>query len=361
MSASNPQYAVVITSIGNASPARIKPVAEKLEMPYEFMLRLIYNAPVVFVRNLDAESAPKAAALLRQIGLEATHMPAEEVPVYQNPRVDVSLYLHDVLQLPATVKSLAEFIGCPYQEAMKVLNNYPALVLGGVSPATAEALASRVNAEVTYADPTQSAYTLEVAGTDRMVLHQVHRTLSTMGVALEPGQQLFRGLTYTQGQTVWKKFQSTGAILLMNQSFERYEVLLDALDQSVPGHRRQLVNLTGMPEEIVDEVLENLPVQLEASVSAQHIEQKLKDYQTAGLLCSSRRLTNTPRQLMVDEIQSQEQARKVLSRFVPADQLPHPIRTPWQAPVPLSDLMARYAVQELEAAGCDADYEDFTL
>jgi len=357
----DPTHAIIIDSIGTAVPAAVKPLADKLEMPFEFILKLIYNAPTVFAKNLEEDAAQKVVAILKHIGLEAraTNDP-NQLNIGVPTPLDICVYVHDVAKLNNTVQVLSDFLGAPKEETFNLLNRYPAVVLGGVSQATATALETRIDAEVVTANPKATPYMLEVLTDDKMLHHQLTRYLGNYNITPETTDPLVvRDLTYVQSQEVWKQFQSTQAIRLSNQAFERFTVTLEGIDAQNPQHRTILIQQVGMPEEILDEVLESLPIQLHDSVSTQKIDAMLDSYQQAGLQCSKARIDNGPRKLVVEEWEDKEKVRAVLERFVPAEELPRNLQAPWQSPVPLTDLMSRYAVWALEAAGAEAEATDY--
>ncbi|MEL6536538.1 MAG: hypothetical protein AAFQ98_14065, partial [Bacteroidota bacterium] len=54
-----------------------------------------------------------------------------------------------------------------------------------------------------------------------------------------------------------------------------------------------------------------------------------------------------------------QRSREILGQFLPGHSLPQRADQPWYSPIPIGELLARYAVAQLEAIGCEADYEEF--
>lgn len=353
-------YRVVIESIGNASPAASKILAEALELPSELMFQALYNTPSVMVSDIDAETAEKTAALLRQLGLEASLQTTDE-PAPETPeKIDVAVYLPEACLLPHVCLALSQFVGCSQQEALTLLLEEPAVVLGGVSHNTARALSERIEAEVMISDPKTATYTLMVQEADQLLLNQLQKYLDQLGVKADlKKDQLVTNLDFEASQTIWRRFQSTGIVKIINESFERYELMLTVVDEEHPEMRQKLIEYTGMPEDIVDEVLSALPVQLEASLNTADLQDYLRKYSEAGMSCEVQRISHKPYRLVIEQMTDLAKVKEVLQTMIPAESLPTSRACPWVAPVPLNDIMVRYAVAQLEQAGAQAEYEDY--
>ncbi|CAM1342436.1 hypothetical protein TAMYLO_220001 [Tenacibaculum amylolyticum] len=357
-------YGIIITSIGNASPVQIKPIAEKFEIPYEIVLKLIYNAPMIFARNLKKDIAEKVVILLTKIGVEASVEQGEVLQKIETPTTfDVCVYIKEIEDLPDTIGILSNFLGTHEQKTLELLNSYPCVILGGVSEATVTALKNRVpeNVEISFANPSTSLYCLELINEDQMAHHQVRQYLKTISRKENHNiSNSYRDLSYKDSQAIWRQFQSTGAIRLTNQSFERYEVILEKLNEETPVNsiKDTLHNTMHMPYEIMDEVLASLPVQLEDSINASEVENRIKMYESKGLICDKKKVSNGFRKLVIDEVEDQKETIELLSHFIPKENVASQIQIPWYAPVPLSDLMTRYAIAKLESIGCDASFEE---
>ncbi|HAA16839.1 MAG TPA: hypothetical protein DCE41_36055 [Cytophagales bacterium] len=352
------EFTVVIDSIGSASPMVSQVLSDAFQIPSELIVKVLYSTPSVLLHEIEEELATRAVELLQQLGLQVRKQSSED-PLPPTPEaLDVGVYIPDAALLPQICHQITDFVGCSQQEALNLLLNEPCVVLGGVSRATAEALDNRLDAEVIVSDPKSAEYTLEVLGEDAMLLKQLQTYLDRAGISIDlKTERKIYPLAYMASQELWRRYQSTGMVKLSNHDFQRYEVVLTGVDEGKPDYKAKLVEFTGMPEEIVEEVLENLPIQVEASVNSQKIEEVVSQYTTEGLMVDTVLLEQTHHKLVVEEIQDMQKSREVLSQYIPQEELPTKIPTPWYAPVPMNDLMVRYVAAQLEAIGCEVDVE----
>lgn len=353
-------YRVVIDSIGKASPVASKVLSEALQLPSEIVFQALYQTPSVMLADIEKETAEKTAELLRQLGLEVSVQDQNEPAPEKAGKVDVAVYIPDAAMLPAVCRSLSEFLGCTQQDALGLLLEEPAVVLGDVSPNTAQALSDRLPAEVMISNPKTASYTLLIQEADKLLLNQLQKYLSQRGIKADLNKEkTIPHLDYTSTQEIWRRFQSTGMVKIINESFERYELLLGAADHSHPRMREKLMEYTGMPDDIVEEVLAQLPIQLEASLNTADVQENIRKYQEAGMTCEVKRVSHKNYRLIIHRMGDIRKAKSILSRMLPEEALPQTTATPWSATVPLNDVMVRYAIAQLEQAGAVAEYEDF--
>jgi hypothetical protein len=351
----NVSYTVVVESIGSASPVVSKVLAESFGLPQEMVVRKLYNAPAVLFDGVDESVARKAEDVLTTLGLVIRIQRSDEPHPPMPEQVEIALHIDDALSLPRVCAQLAEFLGCPTKDALNLLLQEPAVVMGGASPATAEAIASRVDAEVLISYPKRELYTLILQKDNHTLHQQVQHILNQAGIKHDFRQSTtVRDLDYKTSQDIWRRHHSAGNMKIANQAFERYEVVLKDAENRKPEYQEVLLKLAGMPVEVTEEILGLLPVQLHESVAASQAVELVLAYQEAGLSCVAHQLPVTQHLLQIEEMTDAEAAAQVLQQvFEPADL---PRKAPWQSKVPMSRMMARYLVAQLEAVGCAADY-----
>ena len=110
-----------------------------------------------------------------------------------------------------------------------------------------------------------------------------------------------------------------------------------------------------MPEEGSDQVLANLPIELETGLNRADLAERLPAYKEAGLSCTAQVLDMGRHHLIIDSMGDVEQVRTILAQFFPSNELPS--SAPWTSPSALGNLLLRYASHLLEAAGCELDYQ----
>lgn len=356
-------YHVIIDSIGSANPSASKMLSDVLGTPVELVVQALYNTPTVLFSNIDAKLANQCNELLTTLGMVARIQPSTDpLPEKQAP-VDVGIYIHDIEHVPIVAKKLSEFLACDLQEAFNLLTSDPCVVLGNVSESTAQALCDRLDTEVIISSPKKDLYTLFVGdgNENKMLLHkfQSHLNYLKLDVDLNETNQI-TNLDYKTAQDIWKKFQSTGLLKMTNQSFQRFEINLVKVDETNEKFRSVLMDETGMPAEIIDNVISNLPIQLESSANGKTVADKIKLYGSAGLTCMAHIIKPNNYKLIIEQMGDLNQSKTVLAQYLSEDELPESISSVWEFPKPLGDLLYRCIAAELEEVGCTVDYDYYT-
>ena len=345
---------VIIQSIGTANPSAGNILSEVLNVDQRLVSKMLYCTPALLFRQVDDELAQKAEALLSHLGLEIKIQDAEE-PLPPVPELfDIAIYIEDVRNLPVINKQLSEFLGCNEQESFRLLLNDPSIVLGGVSMATADALSKRIEAEVMVSNPQSDLYTLRISSNDSALIGQIQKIIPNLPIRAENNSTFIENIDYKTGQEIWKRFQQTNQIQLINQNFQRFEITLNSFDIHHPEHKKVLTGYVGMPEEILAEIAGNLPIILDESVSKALLSDKMEIYTKAGLQCSFRPITVQKYSIIIDEISDQKKTTEILNHFFPEAAAPV-LGKKWVSPKPTQHLITRYIVQQLEDIGCSVE------
>lgn len=351
------QYNVIIDSIGSANPSVSSILSDVLGTPTEIVAKSLYNAPYPLFKNIEEDLAQQTVALLTKLGILShyedndTPLPVEEDPV------DIGVYVNDISKLHQITGELSDFLGCSKSETLNLLMNDPAIILGGVSRATGEALMNRIDTEVIISQPKLDLYTLLFKSENKMIQSQLEAYLKYVQIPYDFSEKLeIRDLDYETANNIWSKFHSTGMVKMINQSFQRYEIILDSVDTNNPEYQNKLIAETGMPVEVVNEVIQNLPIQLEASVNHKNLQNKLNAYSNAGLNCTSIMVKQNGYKLIIEENKNLDATKHILSQFLTEEDLPQN-KGRWESPVPVGELIFRCITAQLEEIGCTVDYE----
>jgi hypothetical protein len=352
-------FHVVIDSIGSANPSASKMLSDVLGTPVELVVQALYNTPTVLFSNIDANLANQCNELLTTLGMVSRIQPSTEpVPERQEP-VDVGVYIQDIENVPIVAKKLSEFLGCSLQEAFNLLTNDPCVVLGNVSESTALALCERLETEVIISSPKKDLYTLFVSSENenKMLLHKLQSHLKYLKLNVDLDKtNCITNLDYKTGQNIWKKFQATGLLKMTNQSFQRFEINLVSVDESNKNYRTVLTEEIGMPAEIIDNVINSLPIQLEASANGKTVADKLELLGAAGLHCTAHIIKPNNYKLIIEEMGDLPGVQAVLTQYISNEEIPT-TEEHWEFPKPLGDLLYRCIADELEEVGCTVDYD----
>lgn len=279
---------ILIKSIGTANPSVSKILAEAFQINHKRLVRLLYNAPAVFLEQAEETIAQKAELILKDLGIEVELLEAgAKLPKKSEP-LDVAVYVKDPLKIMVVAKQLGEFLGIAENDAMQLLLNEPSVVLGGVSLATAEILQKRLDAEVIASNPKTDLYTIEIASEKSDFLNNFKAALKQMGVQPEKSQKQIINVSYEQTQSLWKRFPNSKEFLIHNQSFQRLQLVLTNFDLYNDKVKTFLTQNLSIPSEILADIHQNLPVVLDESLNPLEKNQKLEQYQQGGLRCESK-------------------------------------------------------------------------
>jgi hypothetical protein len=339
---------LIIQSIGTATPSVSKLLADAFLMPQEVVLRLLYNTPAPIFTEVEPIVAKQAYDLLTQLGLEVSLQSTEEPLPPKSEPVDIGLYLPNPLYLMTVTEQVANFMGCEQKEALNLLLSEPSIILGDVSMATAEALSKRVHAEVIVSNPKNDLYTIKINTENKTTLTHLKHALKDISDNVLTAKYV-ENIDYTLAQIIWRRFHVDNAVQIINQSHQRYEIILDAVNPENPNYRKTLIETVGMPDEIIDEVAQNLPLQLDESLGITAIDEKMTRYAAAGLTCHIEPIPFGDKYLEITEITDFDGVNTVLSQFFDTAELPNHTTPTWQSPKPIKPLLARYAAAQLEA------------
>lgn len=345
---------VIIHSIGNAKPSVAKVLAEVLGVSPDLVVKLLYCTPSVLFHKVKETLATNTCNLLSQLGLEVSMQEATD-PLPETPELlDVALYIHQPEMLPIIAKQLADFLGSDEKVAMNLLLNEPSIVLGGVSAATANALSKRIDAEVMCSNPKKDLYTLKIVTNDERDVQQIIAQLKAENIDYKLGEKTVENLSYTVGQNLWRRFGANNQIELINQNFQRFEIMLDKVDLNDMIQLSILTEMVGMPHSIVGEIAKNLPVALDESVNRKDLIEKIELYENAGLQCSFKHIPTGNYTISVENIGDWTQTKMVVKQFFNEESIPSNAEK-WESPKPLKHILSRYLAYQLEDIGCSVE------
>lgn len=288
---------VVVTTIGTARPAAAAAVSKGLGLPPEQVVACLYKAPSVLVDSVEPALADKLVGLLSGIGL-GVRVESDTAPVPEpEPSLDVALYVRDAAAVVEVAGALSAFLGTPPEQALELVVTPPGVVLGGVSPATVDALQAQLppeSVDVVASCSETALYDLFAADAPAVVLDGLRRDLAARGIdVLEVGGLLASGLDYETGTALWRRHQASGAIRLLNQAFERFDLVLTGSGDAAARAEQleALTRLAGVPAELAADVLANLPITLEEGIPHDVLPERLGEYAEAGLQVSARMTT----------------------------------------------------------------------
>ena len=349
---------LIIHSIGSANPNIAKVIADTFDINHKLFTIQLYNAPMLFLENAEEEIADKAAFLLTQLGLEVVVQDEGKPLLSKSEPVDIAVHIANPLCLTKVSRQLAKFISCKENEALSLLLKEPSVVLGNVSIATAKVLQKRLDAEVIASTPKNDLYTIELLGDDSF-RKEIFISLINKDKYIKNNKWI-TDLPYTNAIEIWNRYHQSQKLNLYNQSFQRFEILLENFDINNESQTDFLVNRVGMPKETLPTILENLPVIIEESLNRSDSTVKMDEFSKAGLGCSKNAIPFGKYKIEVNNIKDSKKFVEIVSQFY-SDLKYEKDSDSWIAPKPIDGILNRYLEKQLEYLGCDVNHQYETV
>lgn len=349
------QFAVVIDSIGTASPGQAVAVARGLGLSPDQTLRAIYRAPVVLASALSGPAARTLCELLSSLGFQNHLTDGTAANVLPEPvLLDVALHVEEPVHTLPVAAELAKFCGVEVAEALRLITDPPGIVLGGVTQASVDALHRRVahmGATLTASNPLAARFDLFATGLPATVAAQLRRELAEAEHGLLEGDTLIAtGLPHPLADRLWRKYGRSGSVRMIDQAFLRFDLVLDGLlpGETVRGsHAELLIGMFGMPAELFDTVMAEPPVTLATHLAYGTFEGSLAQLAAAGLSARAVLATFTPLAL---EVGSAQDSQAVAAELALLGLIDGPVTLPFVTPA-MAPALARMARARIEAAG----------
>ncbi|MCX7649858.1 MAG: hypothetical protein N2050_04830 [Flavobacteriales bacterium] len=343
---------VVIKSIGNAKPQTVNALAETFAVDKSALLKLVYSAPAVFLKNVDEATAKKAEQLLKELGFEAEIKNDDFQIPPSSELYDIALYLDEPHKLHTVAQQLADFCGMKPDGALQLLLNDPATVLGNVSYNTALALQKRVDAEVMISNPLKANYTITISDGDPIRMQNFYMLAQQLGLNIK-GRKV-TSLTYNQMQNLLQQIKDSSLLRIVNEDFIRYRVVLNRFDKNNPASVQFLIQTIGMPDELVSRLEHYLPVYIEESLAAYNAVRLFENCKKAGLECTVEPVPFEKYHLKVEIHSNPSQVKKIVEPFFGEMEINTKV---WRTPKPMTGILNRLLASRLERIGCRVEPE----
>ncbi len=283
------QHRLVVRSIGRASAGIIGALKQVIPLQERDLASLLYRAPAVLLTGVAPEAADNARKILESAGLDCAVEPVADPFQAGDADHDVALVAHDVARLPEIVREVALFLGLPVARAQKIVCAAPAVLVGGVSAATVEAIRQRfapLGAEIDVSRPAEAVFDLFIEPGAPTVRRAIEALIAK---AIEPapscpvaGPIVVSELNRGVATDLWERLQRTSAaIRTVNRDFARYDIRLDSASDS-DELRRIIVDRAGVPAAVVPRVLAGLPIVIAQNVRYSEMEALLTTLLSAG-------------------------------------------------------------------------------
>ncbi len=351
---------VVVESVGSASPGLAGLLARQLGLPASRVANALYRAPSVLLEDLPPVQAQGLANILQQAGLHIRVEPSSTPSPQPGKVLDIALYVRNITQLPECCQRLAHFLGCRPEAALNMLLTPPGVVLGDVSEATAQALQSHLTdleVELSCSTRALARYQLLINRAPGPGLDSLLHDLRQHNIRYDPDScEVLEPIDTRQALYLWRRHQSAGGIRLLDLTFMRYDLSLNALQPD--SDISQLPRLAGLPAELVDCVVDNLPVVVEEGVAAQNLSTRLDAWRSANLPVQAVPVTLHQCRLALTAGSNADAALPLLAQAGLVEQSQTRLSLPWRSPVIYGELMPRWLQEALEQLGIEHSWEE---
>lgn len=359
------QYKVVIESLGGAGAGLMRSLAAALQWPANRVARLMYLSPQTLEGGLDRDRAEQLLALVGQTGLQASIQPQDAVVTEGVADYDIALVVKNFAHIGAIVQLIADVLGVNANKAREIICSSPALLMGGVSQATVEALRPRFQAlqvDLDVAVRSQSVYDLILAPCPALMRQRVlaiaERHLGEAGPKtddLRLGGMLAGGLSFKQANTLWDELRGCGAsVQLVNRNFERFDIVMkEAVDS--PELRAYLEHQAGVPARVLDKLFTRLPIVVQRQLNPEQAELALAAFADLAASAVAELTTFQAFDLSIDAVpERKDRVVQVLAALTDRNQeaaVSALRRVPVRLDGPFSSVHARWLQAELKNAG----------
>lgn len=352
---------VVVTSVGEATPAASAAVAKGLGLPTDQIVACCYRAPAVLVDEIDRDRAEQIAELLASIGFEIDIQPDDAAPPGPQFCYDVALYLREPARLQDCADVLADFIGTGTDEALGLLMRPPGVVLGNVSRATVDAFARRLpeGTELLWSRPEEARYVCLVLPGSPLLQRSVWDDLSRHGYDVQ-GQEgiVAADVDHATARALWQRHHAGGVLQVVNQDFLRFDVRLIEPAQANPDSdtvTAALANHTDIPAELYAAVLSEAPITLVEALPNTDLSACLEALHGADLKVAAECITFQACQLALTRAPGSVEQPILTQLSLSAARHPDPSGY-YRLDPPLNDLQARSLHAVLADHGIDTVY-----
>ncbi|TCK08601.1 hypothetical protein [Marinobacterium mangrovicola] len=358
--ATSGDYRLVVTSIGEASPATARSIAVGLNVSVQSVLDAFYRAPSILVDQVSLDIAEQMQTLLNSLGYEtAIEASAEAVPATQ-VYVDIAAYLTDAKQFDRVTTELARFIGASEADASRLLSTPPGVVLGSVTEATLEALRKRLGegVELIASSPEQAFYDVFLSADSADQASHTCAELRRRGYTpmAEQGCALM-GLSKSEADQLWSIFHKANSLRVINRDFLRYDLVLTDPGAG-PTQRAQKVlrDMAGIPEHLIERVFAATPITLIDALPAGELEAAMTACSDAGLNVRADLISFMHLGLRITRTSQPGLLRNTLSSLGLLDPAQASLpELPFHLPCHFPELQARIIRSALQAAGTDVE------
>jgi hypothetical protein len=348
-------FRVVVQSPGRAGFGVVAALDRICPLPAPDIAAALFRSPGCLFTRLGAEEAGRVAERLAEAGLDVAVEPEEQPFVAGRAELDLALELRDPSRMTALWREVIHTTGLDGRSARRLLVASPCMLLGGVSPASAQALAGRfeaLDARLVAFDPARATYDAWFLADSPTLAHRQVEALRLSG--RQPtrwaGAPCVEALTAAEASKLWEEWGRRGDLLrVVCRALSRFDLRLEAAPNLSPT-ATLLVEL-GIPERVIPTLLQRLPVVVASGLDTETARAHAARLEAAGARVTVEAQHLQRFALSLQQVARLDATRELLSIFgdVTAPELSGP--PPHRIPGPFTAPAARWLQSELAAVG----------
>jgi len=261
---------VVVQSIHNSGVGMVPSFRYMVPLPEPDITALLLQAPSALLTGLDRCTAAMIAGSLRESGLDCAVLDGDVVMEEGVGDHEVALSVHDFTRMSCVVREVMFVLGIDERSARQLVCAVPAVLLAGVSRATVDAMRSRfaaLGACIDASCPETARFDLFLGhctlALRERALARLHAVAGSAAAGHDADLGILTNIDRDTAHRAWQELRQLAVPLrVVNRDFARYALILQQ-GQDTPELRRCLMQLAGMPECRVSQMLRNPPMILQ--------------------------------------------------------------------------------------------------
>ena len=282
-------YRLLLRSIGTADASVIPTLRPLRRATDRELAALVYRAPSELLANLDHETGRRLVDALRGTGVEVDLVSMNQPFLAGQGDHELAVGISRFNNMLELIETTMRLLGADLDSAQRLLCASPAVLIGGVSAATATAFEKRfapLGAELDLSITASAVFDVAVDARHHGAARQILSDLlpEAAQASRSDGAEPFlaTGLDSAAAEVLWNALARTPAkARILNRDFQRFDVVLNAAPES-SAMVELLVATTGMSETRAARSLTRVPFVLVENVRGTRMAEILTAVRASG-------------------------------------------------------------------------------
>lgn len=364
-------FRLLVESPGNCGSSVIHRFAQLSGQSQKQVASCFFQAPGVLIEGLSHEDAQQLNELLNQAGARTRILDSDTEIVEGVGEWEIALAVPDIKSVTEVFRSLVDLLQVQPEQAVKLLCQSPAVVMGSLSEASMKDVRARfekAGAKVDLSRPKCARYDLYLDSKDsssrrRLQQQLLAAGLETLGLDSESSQSsavLAPGVDWDTLQAhrdEWLRHIS--GLRILNRDFARYDLVLIDAGTQLPEVAEYLAQRMGIPGKAVTRIMDALPVVVGRCLDYVQHSEHFAALTELGASVQSNLLSWQSYGLRVNSVEDRQMLPRILQLLAgfSASQARNLVSspTPWRLEGPFTDIQVRWLRYELLRQGCDSE------